>query len=210
LTEYEWLADADFVAEEVTGVRRTETLLADAARSRSFVRVTRDALGSDDLDGFVLAAGRHWSVLTVVSDGAFLDGWVAFRTADVTRVMVRVGREPFAVRALRLAGTWPPPSPAPFPIDSTQAVVAGAARAAPLVHIETEVDRPADAYIGRVVGLTADELRLLEVDAEADWDDEPSTYALDDLTRVQFGGRYEAVLYAVAGEPPPPGHQRVL
>jgi hypothetical protein len=188
-----------------TGVERTVALLADAARYLSRVHVRRSIRDAIDIDGFVVATSPAWTLLArLIPDTMQLDGYVAIRTRDVSRVRVWVGEpETFAIRALQRAGEWPPAVPDPFPLDSTASVLAAAATMAPLVHLETEVADPDRAMIGRVLRIAGDEVLLREIDAEAEWDPEPTAYPLDDVTLVDVGGRYDAALYAVGGEPPP-------
>ena len=45
-------------------------------------------------------------------------------------------------------------------------------------------------------------LKLLELDPDADWAEEPSRIAIETLTRVDLGGAYEEALLLVGGAPP--------
>jgi hypothetical protein len=45
--------------------------------------------------------------------------------------------------------------------------------------------------------VTNGKVSLIEIDTDAIWDDEPSSYRLREITRVSFGGAYEDALYRV-------------
>jgi hypothetical protein len=194
--------DPDRLASDVDGVEHAVAVLGDAAARQALVRVFR-AFGEDSrLDGFVVGVDPAWTVLALLRDGMRLDGYAAVRTADVVRVSVRVGREPFAVRALKRRGGWPPVPPAAMALGSLADVLAMAAANAPIVDLQAEQRFPGDAYLGVVTAIDGETAHLLEVSAEADWYDEPTPYATADVTRVEFAGDYEDAVYLVAGDPP--------
>lgn len=51
-------------------------------------------------------------------------------------------------------------------------------------------------------------MSLLEIGPDALWDDEPETYRLSEITRVDFGGAYEEALHLVGGFPLTGEHRR--
>ena len=55
--------------------------------------------------------------------------------------------------------------------------------------------------IGRVVSIVSGKLSLLEIEPGAVWEETPTRYSLEEITRVDFGGDYEDALYLVGGEP---------
>lgn len=185
----------------MTVADETVELLELARRQRSYVRIRRDLPGADEVEGFVLATAPRWTLLANISE-VDLDGYDAVRTSDIERVAVSVGREPLVVRGLKANGSWPPPEPASIAVGSVEAVLAMAAAHAPILQIELEEKDAGAAYLGRFAGLGDNGMWLLQISPHAEWDDEPEEFALEDITRVVFGGRYAEVLHTVGGVVP--------
>jgi hypothetical protein len=72
----------------------------------------------------------------------------------------------------------------------------------PLVTIHREKIKPNVCWIGQVVQVRRGRLSLLEIGPDAKWDEEPTEYKVDEITRVDFGGGYEDALRLVGGKPP--------
>ena len=70
---------------------------------------------------------------------------------------------------------------------------------APLVVIHREVQEPDICEIGQITALDAESFQLREIDPDANWAEEISTFRYDDITRVGFAGEYEGALALVAG-----------
>lgn len=169
--------------------------------ARDHVSVTRLWCrgGAGDVEGFVLGASAHW-VLLAVLDSVHLDGYTAVRTPDIYRVEIRVVPN-FRARTLQQRGDLPPRPPAAIALESTREVLTMAAGHTPLIRIEDDKD----LIVGRVVSLTDHAVDLLEIDPDARWEDEPTTYAYDDIVLVGFGGEYDTALRLLGGDPPDPG-----
>jgi len=75
-----------------------------------------------------------------------------------------------------------------------------AGRAFPLVAIHREKVDPDVCHIGRVVNIKRGRVVLLEIRPDATWEDGPSEYRLNEITRVNFGGDYENALHIVGGD----------
>jgi len=57
-------------------------------------------------------------------------------------------------------------------------------------------------WLGSVVQVDVDSLKFLEVSTLAEWARKPRAVDLEDLTRIEFGGDYEAGVALVAGPRP--------
>jgi hypothetical protein len=68
-----------------------------------------------------------------------------------------------------------------------------------LVTIHREQADPGVCEIGRVVDISKGQLKLLEINPDASWDNEPKNYRLSEITRVDFGGDYEDALQLIGG-----------
>jgi hypothetical protein len=172
-----------------------------AAREQALVRITRSIRGSDELDGFVVGLGQEWALLAVLDDTIHLNGYAGLRLGDVSEVVQRGGPDTFVGRALAARGEWPPVG-VEVDLDGVAALVRTASDKAPLVSLHIEEDDPTVCFIGRPVRFTSRSVHLLEITPEAEWKGLTSTWALADVTRVEFGGRYEEALALVGGAPP--------
>lgn len=174
--------------------------LETAAQQQSLVRLSRSIPRSDKLDGFVVGLGHAWLLLAVLDHNIYLNGFAALRVADVKKVNRRGGPNSFVGRALAARGEWPP-SGANVDLDDLAQLVRNAAEVAPLVTLHIEAEDPAVCFIGRPVRFTRRSVHLVQITPEAEWDDEPTKWKFTDVTRVDFGGRYEEALSLIGGTP---------
>ncbi|RBY88029.1 hypothetical protein DQ244_15805 [Blastococcus sp. TBT05-19] len=175
--------------------------LDEAATRLALVRVSRSIPGSDELDGFVMGTGRAWVLLALLDPGVHLNGYVALRLADVSDVEVRGGLDTFVGRALAARGEWPPVG-ADVDLESAGELIRTAADVAPLVTLHLEEDDPTECFVGRPVRFTSRSVHLLFITPEAEWDGTSDEWSFAEVTRVDFGGRYEEALALVGGAPP--------
>lgn len=65
--------------------------------------------------------------------------------------------------------------------------------------IHTERVEPGVCFIGTPIGEITDRVTLREITPEAEWEDEEElrSWKLADITRIEFGGRYEEALLAL-------------
>ena len=131
----------------------------------------------------------------------YLNGFVALRLADVKKVKRGGGPDFFLGKALVTRGQWPPTG-ADVDLDDLAELVRSAAEVAPLVTLHIEADDPTVCFIGRPVRFTSRSVHLLQITPEAEWDGEPTRWKFSDVTRVDFGGKYEEALSLIGGTPP--------
>ncbi|MFB7907752.1 hypothetical protein ACFC1T_15070 [Kitasatospora sp. NPDC056076] len=166
------------------------------------VRLRRSIPGADELEGFVLGTGPVWTLLAACTDH-HLDGWTAVRTTDLRKVRDLGGPDTLTVRVLRRRGRWPvrPPG-AELPLDDLPGLLAAACAEYGLIALHTERNAPDSCWVGAVTAVRPASLRLHEVDPEARWRPEPTKFRFSDVTRVNLGTRYNAVLREFAGPRP--------
>ena len=73
----------------IAGVRGE---LEAAAGDQPLIRVSRGIRRSDEIDGFVVGLGQAWVLLAVLDPTIDLNGYVALRLADVSKVERRGDR----------------------------------------------------------------------------------------------------------------------
>jgi hypothetical protein len=150
----------------------------------------------------LVGASAEWLVLHAASEDWFLNGYCAVRVADVRRVRRWGGRRGYPGRALAYFGEDEPEPLPHLTLESTPSLITSAAEAFQLLSVYVENKRPQVCHVGVPWRITRRTLRLQEITPEAVWEDRPTTWRLTDITRIDFGRRYEAALAAVGGNAP--------
>jgi len=172
--------------------------LRQAKAHQEFIHISRDIEGCDDVVGYVVVLGAHWVVLSVLSDGC-PNGWVVLSIADIISIQAAPGGR-FVRRGLEHRRSWPSEAPRTRLClsDGTDALIVSAASYFPLITVYTERQDPFHCFIGRPLSWTPERMMWQEMDRAAAWSAEPCDWDLTLITRVDFGGRYEAALARVA------------
>ena len=173
--------------------------LEETRRARPLVRVERDTVEPGAAaTGYVVAVGPEFFLLQLVADDINFDGFQAMRIAHLTTLEAPHDHVEFIERALEARGSNAPPIPA-VDVTSLRSLLVSAGQAFRLVTIHRELIEPDACHIGAIEFANDEAVRLREIGPDAEWDEEIEEYALDDITRVDFGGRYEEALLLVAG-----------
>ena len=168
-------------------------LLREAQRETEFVDVSRvDAF--DSLSGYVVEIGTDLFVMQNVSDDITLDGYAVLRLGDVSAVSAR-GDEHFSGHALTLLGLEP--TKPGLDVRDFETVLRSLRDRDELVTIALEKVAPDVLYIGKVERVEDRGVFMRLIDPDALWR-EAEFYEFGEITRVNFGGRYEAALLLVA------------
>lgn len=177
--------------------------LREAEGSQSLVLVQRSIRGATTPAGYVVAIGTKWVLLQHVNDSIFLNGHFAVRLADISGVIPDRSGD-FVRRAVELQDEWPPgPPPGDVDLEGTRRLIDSFAALHSLVTVHVERQDPDVAYIGVPFRSARGRLGLIEVTPQATWDaDQPGSYRLRRITRLDTGQRYERALWSVAGAPP--------
>ena len=170
-----------------------------AMAGRTLVRITRP-FDDGHVTGYVVAVGPAVFVLAIINDQIWLDGFEGLRLRDVQTI----DPEPHAafIEAALTARGEARPVPGLFDAATLKDLIASAVARCPLITLHEEVVDPDVCYVGQVTGVEGGVLWLLSIGPDADWDDDPLVFKLSDITRVSFGGDYEAALALVADAPP--------
>ena len=165
----------------------------------SLIRFSR-RFESSRVCGYVLDVGPRFFLLAVVQDRIWFDGFECLRIADVEHL------EPdryagFVEAALRKRKERKPGKPR-VKLDRLEDCLRSAGLAFPLVTIHREEVDCEVCQIGRVIRVERGRVLLLEIRPDATWEEQPTRYRLNEITRIDFGGDYEEALDLVAGTPP--------
>jgi hypothetical protein len=169
------------------------------------VRVTRGAFEADGELGYVLSTSADLILLLAISSQIRFDGFVVIRIRDITELEVPHDHSDFVEEALRLRGESVSEAPA-VDLSSITEAIRTAGQLHTVVAIHREEVEPEICHLGAVLNLGPDSVSLLEIDPDAEWDTEPTSYALSEVTRVEFAGGYEEALALVGGKPPSVRH----
>lgn len=183
-------------------VRRLEK----AQRDRTPVTVGRKDLEFDRTSGFVVAVLHDWVVLQDLADAVHLDDVVLLRLDGVTKVK-RHQDAKYVARAVAELGE----ALAEFdcPADATTAdLLRAISTRADLVAIILETPDDFWFNIGRIQRVGNKRLDLHYIARDGVWADFVDAWKLEDITRIEFGGRYIRALERF-GESRPADQPRV-
>ncbi|MBC7808153.1 MAG: hypothetical protein H7145_18640 [Akkermansiaceae bacterium] len=178
-----------------------------ATRKQNVKRLTAALYGGEIVDyqthceqefheyGFVFGLNDDFVLIQNVSKDVFLDGYSVLPVREIKSVIV--GKETFLPRGLAHFDEKPS-APSGICLDDSPSLLASADVHFPLVSLEVGRKKPGCLFVGRVADLKNRYVMLRQITSEAKWEETPRKYRLRDITRVDFGGRYEAALWRVA------------
>ena len=155
---------------------------------------------SSSITGYISGVGAALFLVTAVDEAVRFDGFHVVRTRDVRDLDVAPHAE-FIEAALgkrRLSR----PAPPRLDLQSFGHMLRQVGRRFPLVTIHRERVDPEVCQIGAVAEVNQDRVILREIDPNGRWHTQRDTYALREITRVDFGGAYEDALHLVGGVSP--------
>jgi hypothetical protein len=169
------------------------------------VRVTRGFAGDPTQLGFVLGIGGSLVLLHQFHD-FYAEGYTTLRIADVERI--RTGeQERFLERIIIAEGLLGGLGiPYPLTLDDMRSLLSDLYERGHPVVVECEGRETSahdEYYIGQIVAVGNESLKLLYFNAVGKWDSEPSVIAFPSITRVQFDTPYINTIIKYLKEPPP-------
>jgi hypothetical protein len=173
--------------------------LKSAVRARALIRVER-SFDPYKLAGYAVGMGS-WLLLHLLNtDLMALNGYTAVRTDDVRRlVLCEEEDEAFLMRAARLRKLRPK-APAGTSLRTTSELPQTAARRFPLVTIRAEKSKRdrGICWIGKAERFTRTFVEMREITPAARFRSRGYRHPLASITKIDFGGGYEAALADVA------------
>lgn len=161
------------------------------------VRVERDAFDEEGNAGYIVATGRSWFVLEMVTQSARFDGMACMRYSDVTDVAPE-DHAAYLERALEARGAVRA-AQAPVDLGSLQSIIESSAKAFPVItlHVPSEEIRY-ECFIGKVIALNPETVDFCHITRDGHWEDFLREIPLTEIMRVDFGGDYEEALFLAA------------
>jgi hypothetical protein len=170
-----------------------------AINERLIVRIRRK---KDEgwFDGYVIDFSDQWILMLNIQHGITYDGFEALRLQDISAIEIPGPYASFYKAALAKRRMRRPVKPK-IDVSSTALLLESAGKSFPLVTIHREKADPGVCQIGQIVSVATTSVKLLEIAADAQWYEMPTTYRLAQITRINMGGRYEEALALVAKTP---------
>jgi len=160
------------------------------------IKVDRKPIDENPLEGFLLGQTKDLLLLNLVNtDVVCLNGYSVIGRRDVRKLKIQ-RKDAFLVRALRLKNLSPS-MPLGISIASWPDLLESVTRKFPLFTIHQERLDSTVCYVGRLATKSNRTFGLKEIDPDARWSRSRS-YKFKDLTKVDFGGGYEAALARLA------------
>jgi hypothetical protein len=160
------------------------------------VEFDRKPVDQHPIRGFALAWNTDLTLVHLIEEHRFhLNGYAVFRNKDVRRWReITPGR--FLARSakpLKLS----PSMPEGVAITSMKHAAASAGAAFPLITLHRERINRGVCYIGKVLRTSQRTVTVLPIDPQAEWD-KAENHRLAEITRLEFGGAYEDLLFRLA------------
>jgi len=173
------------------------------------VRIRRAPFGEYSELGYVVAMDSELVLLLCISNQIRFDGFAVLRIRDISDLEVPHAHAEFVEGALHLRGESVAEAPA-VELGDLGSAIRTAGKLYPLLTLHREEVDPEVCHVGAVVGVAADSVSLIEIDPGAEWLEEPTSYFLSEITRIDFGGGYEEALALVGGQPPSVRHLKLV
>jgi len=157
--------------------------------------------GAGNTVGFVVGFSDDLLLFHVLDTDTFrLNGYSAIRTADMKDYR-DFNKDNFwqnrAARHFKLS----PVRPAGISLTSVPELLATISERYLLITIHPERSKPGICYIGPLLSMTEATFTIDDLDCNAEWTG-PRRFKFSDVTRVDFGGRYQEALAVTAPKRP--------
>lgn len=173
----------------------------ETCRLRYFIELDRRPAVSYADRGFIVDFSDSLILLHNFCPDCFrLNGYTAIRTADVRNYRVFGERSAYPFKAIQHNKVKPEPTPE-ISLVTLPDLLTSVCNAYPLVTIHRELIFPDECFIGRLAAMTPKTFTLYLLNPEAKWVG-TMRFRFSDVTRVDFGGGYEASLMLCASESP--------
>ncbi len=174
------------------------SLLRDAMHKKLQVDFRR-SFDSGKTHGYILDMGSKFFLMALIDEGFRNNGYACIRFTDVRALRIPNPYWQFHQAARRKLGEKFPRKPT-IKLSSVPDILLSANRLFPLVAIHRENKVPDACWIGRVIGIDGSDVAFQEISPAAIWYKDPSTYRLNQITQIEFGGPYETALHLVGGK----------
>lgn len=165
-----------------------------AKATGQLVRVQREAFDEEGNIGYIVATGRSYFAMELVTRCARFDGMACMRFSDVTLLELEE-HTGFLERALEARGAARA-TQAPVDLSSLPAIIESAARAFPVITLHVPSDEIRyECFIGKVITMNAETVDFAHITRDGEWEEFLREIPYSEIMRVDFGGDYEEALF---------------
>ena len=167
------------------------------AKMRHLFEVRRRFKDAGTTTGFIVDFSDSLVLFhTLETDTFRLNGYTVVRKEDISEYRVFSKAEYWQVRAVRHFRLRPMP-PAGISVTSLPELLKSVAKHYPLIALHPEKTKPEACYIGALASMTERTFTIEDLNSSGEWSG-PRRMKFSDVTRVDFGGGYEAALAVTA------------
>ena len=169
-----------------------------AAKADSrLVRIVREAFDEEGHTGYIVATGRSWFAIEMVTHSARFDGMACMRYSDITSIEPEQHAS-YLERALEARGAVRA-TQAPVDLSSLPAIIETSAKAFPVITLHVPSDEIRyECFIGKVIELNPDTVDFCHITRDGQWEEFLREIPFAAIVRVDFGGDYEEALFLAA------------
>jgi len=161
------------------------------------VRFNREPFDTGTMVGFILDVNDDFTLLNAFDDDAGIIGFTVFRNETVKSYIVYSEPDWHESLVVKLKNLEPKERPN-VSIDSIPDLLRTANENFPLVVVFREKMRNDACWIGKILEIKKKTFVMREISANAEWDEKPTRFNFNDVTRIEFGNGYENNLALVA------------
>lgn len=167
------------------------------AKMKHLFEVKRRLKDTGTTTGFIVDFSDSLVLLHTFDTDTFrLNGYSVIRKADISHYRVFSKAEYWQFRAVRRFRLRPM-QPAGISVASLPELLKSVAEHYPLITLHPEKTKPEVCFIGTLASMTERTFTIEDLNCNAEWSG-PRRMKFGDVTRVEFGGGYEAALAVTA------------
>lgn len=159
------------------------------------ISIFRENIESLHFDGIVLATNSEFTLINLITDRFYLDGFVLLRTSDITDI--RSKKTEILSKILKARKLIVQELPK-IELDDMRSTLKSISERWKVISIFCEVFDPGICVVGNVRLLTEKTAGMDFISPLGEWNGTTETIELDKITRIDFGGGYEEGLALVA------------
>lgn len=161
------------------------------------VRIARDAFDEEGHTGYIVATGRSWFVIEMVTHSARFDGMACMRYSDVTSIEPEQ-HTAYLERALEARGAVRA-TQAPVDLSSLPAIIESSAKSFPVITLHVPSDEIRyECFIGKMIAMNEETVDFCHITRDGQWEEFLREIPFTEIVRVDFGGDYEEALFLAA------------
>ena len=151
--------------------------------------------------GFVLDCNETFTLLNMFDRDIYdLDGYTVFFNEDVSEYWTYTTTENYLeTKYIKFKNIKPQPQPK-ISLKSLSDLLISISQNFSTMKIYRDNLSENGTVIGKLVEVKENTFKLLAIRTDGIWKEQPSRFRLSDVTRIDFGTKYEDVLLSVAGE----------